>query len=116
MEWESYIRDQDAQVEFTTIDDEARAVVADALDQPPDSTWVRLDRCVFKQTECGASLYHSDEVPGRVVFSSIVEGIEQTTEAHTLEWPFTVAQVQEVIAKVEAEAGAIWDDTRSPGH
>jgi hypothetical protein len=106
--WESYIRDQDDQAELAMLDDEARVVIAVALAEPADSTWAYLTHSAYKHTSCGASLYHTDKVAGRVIISSIVEGIEQTTEAYTLQWPFTAQKVEDAIAKVEAEAQELW--------
>lgn len=107
--WESYIRDQDDTAELAMLDDEARVVVALALGEPSDSTWAHLTHSAYKYTVCGASLYHTDEAPGRVIISSIVEGIEQTTESYSLQWPFTPQQIEEALDKVEVEAAELWD-------
>ena len=109
--WEHYIRDQDDAAELAMLDDEARAIVAQALSEPLDTSWSRLTHSAYKYTSCGLSLYHTDEVAGRVVISSIIEGIDQTTDSYALDWPFTAQQVEATIDRVEKEAKAIWDAT-----
>jgi hypothetical protein len=109
--WEHYIRDQDATAELIMLGDEAREVVAQALCEPSDTSWERLAQATYKSTECGISLYHTDLSAGRVIISSIVEGIEQTTQAYSLQWPFSIEDVTKAIDSVEQEALEIWNAT-----
>ena len=109
--WESYIREQDDTAELAMLDDEAREVVTAALFEPSGTAWDLLAHRAYKSTDCGVSLYHTDEVAGRVIISSIIGGVEQTTQAYSLQWPFTSEDVTKAIAAVAKKAQEIWDAT-----
>jgi hypothetical protein len=78
----------------------------------------QVERGVYKYTGCGASAYFVDCYPDNptILLSSIVEGVEQTTETHALRWPFTEAEWWEALEYVETEAGEIWAATHVGRH
>lgn len=68
----------------------------------------RLSRQVYKATACGAWAQETDT--GFKV-GSIVEGVDQCTEIHFLNFPFEYKAFWEALDDVEAEAKEIWDMT-----
>jgi hypothetical protein len=88
----------------------------------------RLDRTIYKATDCGASVgvlresgkwvYGTDlrDVPRAeqilaVKFSSIVEGIDATADGEEVEIPCRLKAVVTALADVEAEAARLWEET-----
>lgn len=67
-----------------------------------------LKRAVYKYTSCGAWVAFED---GCVKVGSIVEGVDQTTETHTLVYPFTDHDWDMALEAVEKEADEIWNAT-----
>ena len=68
----------------------------------------RLKRNVYKYTSCGAWV---DEDEQGVALGSIVEGVDEGTEIHSLTYPFTIDQFQNALQSVEDEASEIWKAT-----
>jgi hypothetical protein len=79
----------------------------------------RIERLVYKYTDCGAwfSVLRDGKQAARgVQVGSIVEGIEPTTETHTLMFPFAPGAFMKALQAVEDEAAALWNDTHGcPG-
>jgi hypothetical protein len=74
----------------------------------------RVERLVYKYTDCGAwfnVLRDEKQVARGVQVGSIVEGIEPTTETHTLMFPFAPGAFMAALQAVEDEAAALWNDT-----
>ena len=67
-----------------------------------------LSRSVYKYTSCGAWV---DEDEQGVTLGSIVEGVDEGTETHNLQYPFTIDQFQDALQAVEDEAKEIWNAT-----
>lgn len=65
-------------------------------------------KSTYKYTDCGAWLR---EVEGGIQVGSIVEGVDQGTESHTLLFPFDIKEYWDALQKVEDEASRIWDET-----
>jgi hypothetical protein len=63
-----------------------------------------LEKAIFKHTTCGAYL----EFYSGVVVGSIVEGVDEGTEAHRLDFPFHIKDFWRALEKVEQEADMIW--------
>lgn len=73
-----------------------------------------LERLVYKGTECGAwfnVLRDARKAARGVQVGSIVEGIEPTTETHTLMFPFEPGAFRRALDEVEAEAAELWNAT-----
>jgi hypothetical protein len=90
----------------------------------------RINRAVYKSTDCGASLslkpvgramLHNGDakwvtLPGSlaveyVTVQSIVEGIEETTEAVEVKFPATQATLWAAMGEVERQASDLWNET-----
>ena len=73
-----------------------------------EETFEQLKRNVYKYTSCGA--WVSEDEQG-VTLGSIVEGGDEGTQTHTLNYPFTIDQFQDALQSVEDEADEIWKAT-----
>lgn len=67
-----------------------------------------LKRAVYKAIACGPWVVFED---GCVKVGSIVEGVDQTTETHTLTYPFDSNAWDMALEAVEKEADEIWHET-----
>jgi hypothetical protein len=90
--------------------------------------WGQFYRSIYRDTNCGASVgvlfhgadkpvycdrlygYGKDSWPLQIYISSIVEGVEQTTDTYIVNLcePNAGKQLSKAIASVEEEADAIW--------
>ena len=73
-----------------------------------EETFERLKRNVYRYTACGA--WVSKDERG-VELGSIVEGVDEGTQTHRLDYPFTTDQFQDALQSVEDEASDIWKAT-----
>lgn len=65
-------------------------------------------RSTYKYTACGAWLAAD---PEGITVGSIVEGVDEGTQTHTLDYPFTIDQFWSALKCVEDEADTIWKET-----
>ena len=68
----------------------------------------RLERYVYKYTDCGAWIETRDAL---IRMGSIVEGVDECVEVHELKFPFTLKTFFDALKDIEREAKEIWDDT-----
>jgi|TARA_R110000824_G_scaffold2419_11_gene11309 hypothetical protein len=73
-----------------------------------EKTFHDLKRSTYKYTSCGAWV---DENEQGVTLGSIVEGVDEGTEIHSLAYPFTIEEFWAALQAVEDEASKIWEDT-----
>ena len=73
-----------------------------------EETLENLQRNVYKYTACGAWVSEGEQ---GVFLGSIVEGSDQCTMTHNLQYPFTIDQFQDALQAVEDEADEIWKAT-----
>ena len=73
-----------------------------------EESFGQLKRNIYKYTACGA--WVSEDEQG-VELGSIVEGVDEGTEIHSLTYPFTIDQFQNALQSVEDEASEIWKAT-----
>ncbi|MAH29946.1 MAG: hypothetical protein CL959_04635 [Euryarchaeota archaeon] len=73
-----------------------------------EETFGQLKRNVYKYTSCGAWIIETEYGVG---LGSIVEGVDEGTETHALNYPFTIDQFQDALQSVEDEADEIWKAT-----
>ena len=73
-----------------------------------EETFGQLKRNVYKYTSCGAWVLMREQ---GVELGSIVEGVDEGTETHKLNYPFTIDQFQDALQAVEDEAKEIWNAT-----
>ena len=74
----------------------------------------KLNRAVFKYTECGASFY-VPEARDRVVVSGYVEGWDGECQPHELAFPFTIEAFEKALAECDDEADEVWTQTHGCG-
>lgn len=68
----------------------------------------KLERAIYKFTDCGAWIaFEMDSI----VVGSIVEGVEETTSAYRLIYPFSFDEYNKALDAVEEEAMDIWNRT-----
>ena len=67
-----------------------------------------ITKGVYKYTTCGAWI---EFTPTGVVVGSIVEGIEECTPSHTLDYPFSQEAFSAALTTVEEEAAELWDNS-----
>ena len=67
-----------------------------------------IKRGVYKYTSCGAWVEFTQT---GLVLGSIIEGVEQCTESHTLNYPFTDEAYWAALEAIEKEAQEIWNAT-----
>lgn len=84
-----------------------------------EASWSKLQKAVFKGTDCGAFIHHldpKDEVGGPfgIAVGSIVEGSDVGTETHYLYYPFTRSDLSRALDAVEVEAEALWQEANRP--
>ena len=65
-------------------------------------------RSTYKYTDCGAFLQTTED---SILVGSIVEGVDEGTETHVLEFPFEISEYWEALQAVEDEAAKIWNET-----
>lgn len=74
----------------------------------------RIDRAVYKGTDCGAWVQagagDTPPVVNRVRVGSIVEGADTECQTHTLEFPFSLEDFWNTVQAVEDEAEEIWNE------
>ena len=73
-----------------------------------EESFGRLKRNIYKYTACGAWVTEDEQ---GVTLGSIVEGVDEGTETHSLTYPFTIDQFQDALQSVEDEADEIWKAT-----
>lgn len=81
---------------------------------PEDELVARVKRLVYKYTDCGAwfnVLRDGKQVARGVQIGSIVEGIDPTTETHTLMFPLAPGAFMQALQAVEDEARDLWNET-----
>ena len=77
-----------------------------------EETFHDLSRGLYKYTSCGAWI---DKKKQGVTLGAIVEGVDEGTETHTLDYPFTIEEFWEALQAVEDEAEEIWKATHGCG-
>ncbi len=73
-----------------------------------EETFAQLKRNTYKFTSCGAWIHESD---WGIALGSIVEGVDEGTETHTLNYPFTIEEFWKALESVEDQAQEIWNAT-----
>tara|TARA_R110002020_G_scaffold434121_1_gene644277 strand:+ start:373 stop:738 length:366 start_codon:yes stop_codon:yes gene_type:complete len=68
----------------------------------------QVERATYKYTNCGA---WCREIHGGIEVGSIVEGVDEGTDTHALEYPFKISEFWDALQAVEDEALEIWNDT-----
>lgn len=66
-------------------------------------------KSAYKGTDCGAWLELRD--PVTIEMGSIVEGVEECSETHTLTFPFEEKQVWDALDAIEKDCERIWNET-----
>jgi len=70
----------------------------------------RIKRSIYKYTNCGAWVDH--EQHGCIRLGSIVEGVDECTDVHQLEFGnFTINDFWSAIKEIENQANEIWNRT-----
>ncbi len=82
------------------------AVLGDKL--PDTEATESMKRIVYKYTNCGAWIVFDEK---GITVGSIVEGVDQGTDSHELEYPFTIDEYNAALQEVEDEASSIWNET-----
>ena len=72
-----------------------------------EETFSQVERATYKYTDCGA---WCREVEGGVEVGSIVEGVDEGTDTHTLLYPFKISKFWDALQSVELEAHQIFND------
>ena len=85
----------------------SRADVAAHFGMALDDPWHRVEKAVYKGTDCGAWI-ECTETELRV--GSIVEGSDVDCQTHILTLPTTGEALDEAFKAVEPEAQEIWNE------
>jgi hypothetical protein len=67
-----------------------------------------ISKCVYKFTSCGAWI---DFTQTGIKIGSIIEGIEQNTSTHALDYPFPLETFNATLQEVEKEANDLWNES-----
>ena len=67
-----------------------------------------VKRSTYKYTTCGAWIAQEEQ---GIKVGSIVEGCDEETESHEVNYPFEIADFWKALESVEKEAEEIWDGT-----
>lgn len=86
--------------------EELEALLNDTFGREGLSGW---QKSVYKGTDCGAWITLVD--PNTIRMGSIVEGVDEGAETHTLTYPFEGAEVWEILEIIEKDCERIWNDT-----
>ena len=82
-------------------------IFAESSDMSEEDTIARIDRAIYKVTECGAHLSLTDDKKG-VFIGSIVEGSDVEINADPLTFPFDSEEFWNTVRWVNDEACAEW--------
>lgn len=67
-----------------------------------------IESVLYKCTNCGMII---SKIYRGVSLSSIVEGVDASTESYDLHYPFPMTKFRAYQAAVESDANEIWDET-----
>lgn len=67
-----------------------------------------VERATYKYTNCGAWIAQEEQ---GIKVGSIVEGCDDGTEVHEVNYPFEIADFWKALESVEKEAEEIWKNT-----
>ena len=70
--------------------------------------FAEVERTVYKESACGIII---SKIPRGIALSSIVEGVDASTNTFDLKYPFTMARFNAYCDEVHNEANQIWDET-----
>ena len=75
----------------------------------PDVPYSRIEKAVYRGTDCGAWVKFSMREHS-VTFGSIVEGADAEATPVTLQWPFGPCAIEDALQAVENSADEIWHE------
>ena len=73
-----------------------------------ETDFSQVERATYKYSDCGAWIAQDEE---GIKVGSIVEGVDEGTETHKLNYPFQIEDFWDALKAVEEEAAQIWNDT-----
>lgn len=85
------------------------AEVAKFFGEPEDVTLERLNRRIYKATDCGAWVNFSMTKPA-VQFGCIIEGSDAELQCDWLVWPFEQAHIEAALQWLEDESDVLWKE------
>ena len=67
-----------------------------------------IKKAIYKNTDCGAWIEFENDC---IKMGSIVEGVDECTETHILEYPFSANVFWSALQSIEDQANEIWNNT-----